>query len=187
MKCIYFILFICFSFSINASSDLSKDMLTIENSTPNTFEINYYMPISSAPEKVLDICFSYSHIKNYINDLVKMIIINDNGDSYTVQYQFKFLLYLNNTTYEKYYDRQENKVSFILKSFSQNLHIIPNLIASYGYYDIIKNNNHLTLHYYESMTIDKEIKPKDLAFSKMQITSYFKNMKKYINKALSVL
>jgi len=180
---ILFIIFFTFT-NLFLYSQIPSEELTIKLINSNRYIINYYLTINIDNNILLQICYEPSHLKKYLNKIVKLKVINSQKNSQIIAYEINFLFLYNFSVYERKLNQEENKIDFELIYFNQNVKFIPKILELNGYYKIIKDekNDKVKLNYFQLTKINSEISNKDLIKAKRQIKIYFNNLKIYLKK-----
>ncbi len=160
-----------------------KEELIIKSIDDNSYIIDYSLNVNIDKKVLLQICYDTSHLRNYLNKIVKLIIINSKPDSQTIAYEINFFFLYNYSIYKRQLIRAEDKIIFELTYFNQNLKFLPNILELKGFYKIVEvKDGVINFNYFQVTKIDKEVSKRDLIVAKNQIRIYFNNFKNYIKK-----
>ncbi len=143
----YLIVFICFaSIPAYCSEDIDS-FLTVSDSV---YTIEYQFNTTCSEEKLLEVFYEFSHLKNLINKKSTSIEKLDSGENwYYVKYNYRYFLYKNTSIYRKVILPDEKLVSFDVIYFEQNLGWVPEVLNSSGFYKILKNDTNNTVIYFQ--------------------------------------
>jgi hypothetical protein len=106
---------------------------------------------------LLEITFNYDHLRAMVPD-AKEVILLDQGINYNkIKYIFqKYLLFVNTSVWNRVLDAPGQRVEFTLVSSENNLSIMPQLISSRGYYQIIQQDGYQMMEYYHECRVTEK-------------------------------
>jgi len=105
---------------------------------------------------MIDICFTYEHIRALALDARRVELIEEGEDWNIIKYTYQiFPLYENESVWYRTIDREETEVYFMLRSSKNNHTYMPRIRASSGYYKISRIEGTLVVEYFQQGLITK--------------------------------
>lgn len=167
-------------FISNGQAQEVGSFLTCEDSI---YKVEYTFTTRCKKNMLLEICFEFSHLIEFAKQKNTTIKLLESGENwYTVEYDYRYFIYTNNSIYKKTIIPQENLVKFEMINYSQNIGILPKVLAASGYYKVIANEKENEVTYYQKTILDRQMDRFYLKSVKRKTEEFFLNLKEYIEK-----
>ncbi len=165
-------------------SVVQADTLDVFFSCEDTiYIIEYTFSTTCGESLLLDICYDFGHLLNFANQKHTTITkMNAYDGCYTVIYEFSQFFYQSRSTYVKRLLPNLKRVYFEMIDFSQNIDIFPNVLKSYGYYEVGCNDLERKVIYYQKTILDKKPTGSYVAYTAKATEDFLKSFESYVRK-----
>lgn len=110
--------------------------------------------INANPDCLLGITFSYRHMSELAQDAKEVKLVNQGDNWNQIRYTYqKFIYFRNITEWYRELDEANNRLEFTMISSHNNTLMMPELISSSGYYQIIEMPDYVILEYFQECKI----------------------------------
>lgn len=134
----------------------TSDIRYMFTETDSGYTFSGSFMIKTNPDCILNICFSYEHIKALAPDAKEVQLMeqgnNWNKISYTYQ---KYIYFENKSLWHRTLDHEKQRVDFTLIKSENNLAIMPKMISSSGFYRICKKKGNYRVEYFQQCQLEK--------------------------------
>ncbi len=135
----------------------SNDIKYKFTQTDSSYSFYGSFRIKAHPKCLLEISFNYDHIKALALDAKEVLLIyqgrNWNQISYTYR---KFIFFKNRTVWNRIFDEDNQRVDFTLLSSENNRNIMPQMLSSFGYYQVKQLGAYCILEYYQQCQLTEK-------------------------------
>ncbi len=143
--------------------------------------VDYSFNSTCSESLILNICYDFGHLLNFAaQEHTKIKQIDLNGDQYTVVYEYNYLFYRNRTTYLKTIEPRTNRINFYMLDFAQNISILPNVVESYGYYEVTSDAQGHAVRYFQETILDTELRGFYLTYVRSRTEDFLRKFEDYI-------
>jgi len=116
-----------------------------------SFEIN------ADPKCLLEITFKYEHIAALASDAREVTLIEQGRNWNQIRYTYrKYVIFENSTAWHRKLDEENLRVDFSLLWSENNQSIMPRIISSSGYYQIIPGGDPIIVEYFQYCRLTEE-------------------------------
>lgn len=152
-------------------------------------EDNYYsfrgsFHLHAESDCVIDVIYDFHNLSEYTLGAQSVERIQQGDNWYDVSYTYRKLFVLKNkSTWRRTLKRDEQKIVFNMLSSENNLEIMPELISSTGYYQIIMEKDGCRVEYFQECKLKPGFfKNMYINMVKQEAIKFFHEFKKYIER-----
>ena len=133
--------------------------------------------INATPKCLLEISFSYNHIRKLALDAKEVLLIDQGSNWNQISYTYKkFTFFKSKTVWHRILNEENLRVDFALVSSENNQTIMPRMISSSGFYQIKQQNEYFIMEYYQQCQLTEK------SFTKLYLNSVKKEAIKFMHK-----
>jgi hypothetical protein len=126
--------------------------------TDSTLSFYGSFKTNKRPACLLEIFLNYNHIKALAPDAIEVQLIEQGNNWNRIRYKFqKFFFFENISVWQRNLDREKQRLDFTLVSSANNQVIMPEMIASSGFYNVKKQGEDLIVEYYQQCQLTKSL------------------------------
>ena len=168
-------------FVVSESQEKEFDYEFIQGEMYYSFRGSFIVKTES--DCVIDLIYDFKNISEYAGaQSVELVQQGDNW--YDVCYTYRKLFVLENTsTWRRKLRQDEQKIVFEMLSSENNLKMMPEVISSTGYYQIIEEKDHCRVEYFQECLLKAGFfKRAYIAEAKQEAITFLYEFKRYIEK-----
>ncbi len=166
---------------VSGSQEKDFDYEFIQEDTYYSFRGSFLVKAES--DYLIDLIYNFNNISDYAGaQSVELIQQGDNW--YDVSYTYRKLFVLENTsTWRRTLKPDEHKIVFEMLSSENNLKIMPEVISSTGYYQIIKEKDRCWVEYFQECLVKPVFfRRAYIAEAKQEAMTFLHEFKTYIER-----
>jgi hypothetical protein len=150
---------------------------------------NYYafqgqFTVKAAHDCLMNVIFKFEHICKYASGAKSLEIVGQDENWYDVTYTYqKFIFFKNQSTWRRTLKPDEDKVVFEMIANRNNSDIIPDVLSSSGYYQILNNKEGYIVKYFQECTLAPSILQKSyIRMAKKEAIKFLQEFKEYVKR-----
>lgn len=137
----------------------------------------------SDPGCLLDILYDFDHFRKFITCPNSFSLLQKSNDWYDFRCTYRVLLSENKLIYRKTLKREELKVTFQMIAGHQNIKLLPEVLSSSGYYEIIpEKDGHQVVYLHQDRLSPSFCRDIYVYLAKKEAVKFLEELKKYIER-----
>ena len=167
---------------ISGSQEKEFDYEFIQEDTYYSFRGSFL--VNAESDCVIDVIYDFHNLSEYTLGAQSIELIQQGDTWYDVYYTYRKLFILENkSTWRRTFKQDEQKIVFKMLSSENNLKIMPELISSTGYYQIIKEEDRCRVEYFQECLLKPGFfKNAFINEAKQEAIKFLHEFKKYIER-----
>ncbi len=144
--------------------------------------------VKADPECLIDVVFDIKHIINFTAG-ARSIELLDQGNSWNeVQYVYRrYMIFENTSSWRRTLNKDEQKVAFEMIFNQNNMGIMPDILASSGYYQITPGETECRIEYYQTCTLKPGfLKDTFINRAEKEAIEFLREFKDYVIKTCEI-
>ena len=106
--------------------------------------------VNAESDCVIDLIYDFNNLSEYTLGAQSVELIQQGDNWYDVSYTYrKFFIFENESTWRRTLKPDEQKIVFEMLSSKNNLKMMPEVISSAGYYQIIEEKDRCRMEYFQ--------------------------------------
>lgn len=161
-----------------------NDIQCIFTQTDSGYTFYGSFKIKADPECILEISFSYKHIRALAPNAREVLLIDSGMNWNQISYAYqKFIFFENTSVWYRKLDKENQRVDFTLVSSKNNQTIMPRMISSSGFYQIKQQAEYIIVEYYQRCRLsDKSFTNLYLSRVKKEAVEFMYLFSEYVSK-----
>lgn len=164
-----------------AGENKEFDYEFVQQDTYYSFRAGF--PVKCDPDSLIELIYPFKNISNYSSaQAVELVREGDNWYEVTFIYR-KFFIFENQSTWRRTLKRNEGKIVFEMISSKNNLSIMPDIMSSTGYYQIIKDKDGYREEYLQECRLKPGLlKAAFIDQAKKEAIKFLQEFKEYVER-----
>lgn len=167
---------------VSGNQEKNFDYEFIQEDTYYSFRASFLVKAES--DYLIDLIYNFNNISEYTLGAQSVELIQQGDNWYDVYYTYrKFFIFENESTWRRTLKPDEHKIVFEMLSSENNLKMMPEVISSTGYYQIIKEKDHCRVKYFQECLLKPGLfRRAYIAEAKQEAMTFLHEFKTYIER-----
>jgi hypothetical protein len=167
---------------VSGSQDKEFEYEFMQEDTSYAFRGSFLVHAES--NCVIDLIYDFHNLSEYTLGAQSIELIQQGENWYDVSYTYrKFFVFENTSTWRRTLKPDEHKIVFEMLSSENNLKMMPEVLSSTGYYQIIQEEEHCRVEYFQECLLEPGLfKRAYISEAKQEAMKFLHAFKTYLER-----